>query len=118
MVLANQCPLCGSVSFSAKWGCEESTHKVAVAVGHHAYVRVTQDTNVFTIIVVVVVAPDLPSGGHLCRSGSADSSSKEPLVDVFVIDWCGPKILLTPSPWSTLCVTSKGSEAAFCGGMA
>ena len=85
-------------------------------MGHHAYVRVTQDTNVFTIIVVVVVAPDLPSGGHLCRSGSADSSSKEPLVDVFVIDWCGPKILLTPR--STLCVTSKGSEAAFCGGMA
>lgn len=80
MILANQCLLCGSVSFSAKWGCEEPTHKVVVAVGHRAYVRVTQDINVFTISVVVVVAPDLPSGGHLCRSGPADSSSKEPLV--------------------------------------
>ena len=92
MVLANQCPLCGSVSFSAKWGCEESTHKVAVAVGHHAYVRVTQDTNVFTIIVVVVVAPDLPSG-----------------------DTCVGQVLLTPAvknPW-LMCLSLTGVALKF-----
>lgn len=76
MILANQCPLCGSVSFSAKWRCQEPTHKVAVAVGQRAHVRVTQDINVITVIVVEVVAPDLPSGRHLCRSGSADSRVK------------------------------------------
>ena len=105
----------GSVSFSGRRRCEEPTHRVVAEVGQHAFVRATEDINVITVVVVVVVAPDLPSGGHLCGSGFTDSRSKEPLVDVFVIDWCGPKTLSMPSPWSTLCVTSKGTEAAFSG---
>lgn len=83
MILANQCPLCGSVSFSGRWRCEEPAHRVVAEVGQRAFVRATEDINVITV-VVVVAAPDLPSGGHLCGSGSTDSRSKEPPVGVFV----------------------------------
>ena len=65
-----------------------------------AYLHVTQDINVVTVIMVVVVVVSCPEGGHPCGAGFTDPRSKEQeaLVDVFAIDWCGPKTLSTPSP--------------------
>lgn len=84
-----------------------------MAVGQRAYLHVTQDVNVVTVIVVVVVS--CPEGGHPCGAGFTDPRSKEQeaLVDVLAIDWCGPKTLSTPSPWSTLWAPPKRVRLPF-----